>query len=202
MRVKQHATPPPTGSASPIRADEASSQRVVIGDSSFAVIELWFRLTQLKNPVTMITRFRRDAARYEPVRTMKGQKGRPRQKGNRLPSLEKVAEDQHTRWKKLTVPEWYGEKKRKIEITSATAVGYPRGEPPLPIRWVIIRDPQHIFKTQALLGTDLHLSAEQIVPWFPRRWQVEVTFHEVRTHLGVENQRQGVDLSIPRTPPA
>jgi hypothetical protein len=35
-----------------------------------------------------------------------------------------------------------------------------------------------------------------------RRWQVEVTFHEVRTHLGVETQRQWADLSILRITPA
>ncbi len=72
----------------------------------------------------------------------------------------------------------------------------------MPIRWVLVRDPQQRFKTQALLCTDLNISAEQIVRWFPRRWQVEVTLHEVRTHLGVETQRQWADLSILRLTPA
>ena len=34
------------------------------------------------------------------------------------------------------------------------------------------------------------------------RWQVEVTFEEVRTHLGVETQRQWSDKAILRTTPA
>jgi hypothetical protein len=147
-------------------------------------------------------RFRMDAALYEPIQNAPGAMGRPRKKGKRLPTLEKVAEDKRTRWKRLTVQEWYGEKKRKIEITSGTCVWYHSGEPVLPIRWVIVRDPKKRFKTQALLCTDLTISAEQIVQWFPRRWQVEVTFHEVRTHLGVETQRQWADLSILRTTPA
>jgi len=67
---------------------------------------------------------------------------------------------------------------------------------------VIVRDPKKIFKTQALLCTDIKVSAEQIIEWFVRRWQVEVTFHEVRTHLGVETQRQWADLSILRSTPA
>jgi hypothetical protein len=66
---------------------------------------------------------------------------------------------------------------------------------------VIVRDPKKIFKTQALLCTDIKVSAEQIIEWFVRRWQVEVTFHEVRTHLGVETQRQWTDLSILRITP-
>ena len=175
---------------------------VVVADSGFAVIDLLWQLRQLKNPICMITRFRMDAALYEPVQPVPGKMGRPRKKGRRLPTLEKIAEDKLTRWKRLTVQEWYGEKKREIEITSQTAVWFHSGKPPLPIRWVIVRDPKNIFKTQALLCTDINISAEQIIAWFVRRWQVEVTFHEVRTHLGVETQRQWADLSILRSTPA
>jgi DDE superfamily endonuclease len=175
---------------------------VIVADSSFAVIEFLWQLRQLQNPVCMITRLRLDAALYEPAKAQPGAKGRPRKKGNRLPTLESVAQDKRTRWKRLVVQEWYAEKKRMIEITSKTAVWYHTGQPPLPIRWVLVRDPKKIFKTQALLCTDLSVSAEQIVQWFVRRWQVEVTFHEVRTHLGVETQRQWADLSILRITPA
>ncbi len=175
---------------------------VVVADSSFAVIDLLGQLRQLKNPVCMITRFRLDAALYEPAKTVPGAIGRPRKKGQRLPTLETIAEDKHTGWKHIMVQQWYGEKKRMIEITSNTAVWYHTGHPPLPIRWILVRDPKQIFKTQALLCTDLTVSAEQIIHWFVRRWQVEVTFHEVRTHLGVETQRQWADLSISRSTPA
>jgi hypothetical protein len=175
---------------------------VIVADSSFAVIDLLWRLRQLKNPICMITRFRLDAALYEPAKSVPGKLGRPRKKGKRLPTLEKTAEDKRTRWKHLTVQEWYGEKKRTIEITSNTAVWFHSGKPALPIRWVIIRDPKKVFQTQALLCTDVTASPEQIITWFVHRWQVEVTFHEVRTHLGVETQRQWADLSILRITPA
>jgi DDE superfamily endonuclease len=175
---------------------------VVVADSSFAVIDLLWQLRQLQNPGCMITRLRLDAALYEPAKPAPGAKGRPRKKGQRLPTIETVAADQHTRWQGLTVQQWYGEKKRMIEITSQTAVWFHSGQPPLPIRWVLVRDPKQIFKTQALVCTDPSQSAEQIVHWFVRRWQVEVTFHEVRTHLGVETQRQWADLSILRITPA
>jgi hypothetical protein len=177
-------------------------QLIVVADSSFAVLELLFRLGQLPNPVAMIVRFRMDAALYEPAHHKPGQRGRPQKKGKRLPTLEQVAADPHTRWQKLTVHEWYGEKKRTIEITSRTAVWTHVGKPAVPIRWVIVRDPNKSFKTQSLLCTDLKISTDQIVQWFPRRWQVEVTFHETRTHLGLETQRQWADLSILRITPA
>ena len=41
----------------------------------------------------------------------------------------------------------------------------------------------------------------QILQWFVLRWQLEVTFQEVRTHLGMETQRQWSDLAIARTTP-
>jgi hypothetical protein len=178
-------------------------QLVIVADASFAVIELLWQMTRLANPICMITRFRLDAALYEPAppRT-EGQKGRPRKKGSRLPTLEKVLEDERTGWKLVIIPDWYGEGLRKVEIVSATAVWYHNGMPPLPIRWVLVRDPKGRFKPQALLCTDLTVKPEQILKWFILRWRVEVTFHEVRTHLGVETQRQWSHLSIARTTPA
>jgi hypothetical protein len=73
--------------------------------------------------------------------------------------------------------------------------------PPVPIRWVLVRDPQQRFDPQALLCTDLTQSPLRIVSWFVRRWQVEVTFQEVRKHLGVETQRQWAEQAIARATP-
>ena len=88
-----------------------------------------------------------------------------------------------------------------IEVCSRTAVWYHTGLPPVPIRWVLIRDPAQRFDPQALLCTDLTQSPLTIVSWFVRRWQVEVTFQEVRRTLGMETQRQWSDEAIARTTP-
>jgi hypothetical protein len=71
----------------------------------------------------------------------------------------------------------------------------------VPIRWVLIRDPEGKAASQALLCTDLTHTPEQIVAWFVLRWQVEVTLEEARRHLGVETQRQWSDLAILRATP-
>ncbi len=68
-------------------------------------------------------------------------------------------------------------------------------------RWVLIRDPDNRFPPQALLCTDLAREPTQIVSWFVRRWSVEVTYLEVRRHLGVETQRQWSDRVIARSTP-
>jgi len=67
---------------------------------------------------------------------------------------------------------------------------------------VLIRHPEGRFKAQALLCTDLDADPEQIVSRFVMRWQLEVTFQEMRRHLGFETQRQCSELSIRRTTPA
>jgi len=175
---------------------------VVVADSSFAVIELLGHMRRLTNPICMVTRFRLDAALYEPApERQPGQNGRPRKKGARLPKLEQVLCDAKTVWQRVTLNNWYGEKARQVDIISNTAVWFHGGKPALPIRWVLIRDPKGKFKPQALLCTDPNVTPVQILEWFVMRWQLEVTFHEVRTHLGVETQRQWSDLAIARTTP-
>ena len=160
-------------------------------------------MANLPGQICLIVRFRLDAALYQPApKRHRGQRGRTRKKGARLPTLKQVAENQRTKWQRVTIPDWYGEGRRRVEIISDTAVWYHAGQPPLPIRWVLIRDPKGKFKTQALLCTDLKVASVQIIKWFVLRWQLEVTLHEVREHLGVETQRQWSDLAILRTTPA
>lgn len=172
---------------------------VAVGDSSYAVIDL---LNAVKEQVCVITRLRLDAALYEPAPLRQvGQRGRPRKKGKRLPTLQSYLQDDQLPWQKIVVSQWYGKKQRVLEIASATAVWYHSGKPVVPLRWVLIRDPEGILEPMALLCTDQALSAQDIVSYFVRRWSVEVTFQEGRAHLGVETQRQWSDLAIARTTP-
>jgi hypothetical protein len=176
---------------------------VAVADRAYASLKLLDRCRKLSNPITFITRLRLDAALYEPAPPRKpGQIGRPRLKGERLPNLSEVAEDPATVWKLTTIAKWYAESERTVEIASQTAVWYSTGLPAVPVRWVLIRDPRGQFKTQALLCTDLEVDPEKIVSWFVMRWQLEVTFQEVRRHLGFETQRQWSELAIRRTTPA
>ncbi len=173
---------------------------VLLGDSSFAALDLLAALARCG--MICVTRLRLDAALYEPAPPRRpGTVGRPRTKGARLPNLSEVLADEATCWQQVTVPEWYGGRERIVEVCSATAVWRHAGLPVLPIRWVLLRDPQHRFDPQALLCTDPARDPLQIVRWFVQRWQVEVTFREVPDHLGVETQRQWSDHAIARITP-
>jgi len=175
---------------------------VAVADSTYAALALLAACARLRNPVVVITRLRLDAALYDPAPDRPlGTVGRPRQKGARQPTLAERLQDPQTAWQALTV-RWYGATDRAIEVATATAVWYHGGLPPVALRWVPVRDPAGDFDPQALLCTDPTVSAQQIVEWFVLRWQLEVTFHEARAHLGVETQRQWSDHAIQRTTPA
>ena len=174
---------------------------VLVGDSSYAVLDLLHCCQSLAQPVTLIARLRLDAALYEPAPARQpGQPGRPPLKGARRPSLKALLDQPQVTWASVAVA-WYDGTTRTVELTSQTAVWYRSGKPPVLIRWVLIRDPLGAFATQALLCTDPSADPTQILEWFVLRWQLEVTFQEVRTHLGVETQRQWSDLAIARTTP-
>jgi hypothetical protein len=176
---------------------------VAVADRAYASLKLLESCRKLRKPITFITRLRLDAALYEPAPPRRPhQIGRPRLKGERLPNLSVVAEDPTTVWKPTTIANWYGSGERMVEVSSKRAIWYSTGLFAVPVRWVLIRDPEGEFKIQALLCTDLDADPEEILRWFVMRWQLEVTFQEMRRHLGFESQRQWSELAIGRTTPA
>src|SRR5882672_4648169 len=171
---------------------------VLVGDSAFAAIEF---LAAVRNYVCVITRLRLDANLFDfPPHKRKGRGRRPI-KGKPLKKLSAVIKDRKVSWKRYRVSLWYGRTDRLVEIATGTALWYRSGVPPVPIRWLLVRDPTGELEPQAFLATDLDASPHDILAWFVSRWQVEVTFEEVRAHLGVETQRQWSDKAILRTTP-
>ena len=171
---------------------------VLVADSAFAAIEF---LAAVRKHVCVVTRLRLDANLFAfPPQKRKG-RGRPPIKGKRLKKLSAMLNDSKVSWQRYRVSLWYGRTNRLVEITSGTALWYRGGVPPVPIRWLLVRDPKGELEPQAFLATDLNARPGDILAWFVSRWQVEVTFEEVRAHLGVETQRQWSDKAILRTTP-
>ena len=172
----------------------------VIGDGAYSVIELG--LTCVKQRVCLIAPLRLDARVFAPPEPPKPhQMGRPRVVGKRLPKLSTLLHDPQTVWETLTVA-WYGGTDRKLEVTTGTALWYSTGTDPLPIRWVLTRDPEGKREPKAYFSTNQAQGAAEIVEDFVKRWPIEVTYEESRAHLGVETQRQWSDLAIERSTPS
>ncbi len=173
---------------------------VIVADSGFAALDL---LASVRRHVCVITRLRLDASLFRPApKHRSGQRGRPALKGRALPKLTAVLKSQKTVWTSVVVSQWYNAQQRTLLVATGTALWYHSGIPPVPIRWVLVRDPTGEHEPSAFLSTDLDATPAAILGWFVSRWRVETTFQEVRAHLGVETQRQWSDLAILRTTPA
>lgn len=172
----------------------------LVGDNTYAVRELG-RIC-LAHQVALIAPLRQDARLFEsPCRPREKRSGRPPVVGARLPNLMDVAMSPATRWQRSRVA-WYGATSTIMDWTTGTALWYATGEPPLLVRWVLVRDPAGKYPTRAFFTSDPHLTPSQIVAGFVARWSLEVTYEESRAHLGIETQRQWSDKAIERTTPA
>jgi hypothetical protein len=172
---------------------------VLVADSAFAAVEF---LAAVRAHVCVVTRLRLDANLFDPPPGTRTGRGRPPIKGKPQKKLAAVLKDRSVVWKRCRVSLWYGRTDRLVEIGTGTALWYRAGIPPVPIRWILVRDPTGELAPQAFLATDPDAAPQDILAWFVSRWQVEVTFAEVRAHLGVETQRQWSDKAILRTTPA
>jgi hypothetical protein len=175
---------------------------VLVTDGGLAAIKLGLRCTGFGNPVNYVSRLRLDAQLYDPPGPQPpGKPGPKPKKGKRQPSLQQRLADPKTQWLKETIA-WYGGKKCLIDYATGTALWHTSGYDPLPLRWVLVRDPLGKFEPTAFFATDQEALPLQILDWFIMRWGLEVTFQEAHPHLGLETQRQWSDLAIARTTPA
>jgi hypothetical protein len=175
---------------------------VLVGDGAYAAVVLAHCCAGLPTPVILVSRLRLDAALYDfPGPQPPGKRGPKPQKGERQPSLCQRISDPSTKWTPLEIT-WYDGVKRTLEIFSGICLWYTPGQAPVAIKWVAVRDPKGKLRTEAFFSTSLDTSAEQILLWFILRWNIEVTFEELRTHLGFETQRQWSEPAIARTTPS
>ena len=177
-------------------------QVVLVVDGGLAAIKLGQRCLGYANPVTYVSRLRLDACLHDwPGPQPKGKRGPKPKKGKRQPALKARLTDPATVWQTITI-DWYQGKQRTLDIATGLSLWYTPGHDPLPLRWVLVRDPAGKLLPAAFFATDLHATPEQILAWVIMRWGIEVTFEEARAHLDLETQRQWSDLAIARTTPA
>lgn len=175
----------------------------LLGDGAYSAVALGLRCQKLG--VTLIAPLVLKAQLFAPppTRPLPGQKkgaGRPAEKGARLPKLSAVLVHPQTVWEKISV-EWYDGQLRALEIVTGTALWKRAGLAPLPIRWVLVRDPLGELEPRAYFTTTPAQAAASVIAAFVLRWTIEVMFEESRAHLGLETQRQWSDLAIERTTP-
>ncbi len=178
-------------------------QRKVVfaGDSSFATHELaGFASRHRRKRLALVSKFPPTAVLHErPPQRKPGQKGRPRVVGKRLPSPQEVVASTGKR-KRLTV-KWYGGGTRRIEVVSGVGHWYRQGQGLVQVRWVYVRDLTGSHRDEYFFSTDINMSIKRTVETFIGRWDIEVTFEEMREHLGLETTRGRCRQTVLRVEP-
>jgi DDE superfamily endonuclease len=175
---------------------------VLVVDGGLAAVRLGLHCAADRVGIIFVSRLRLDAALYdEPLPQPTGKRGKKPKKGPRQPSLASRLNSPTMGWETHQVA-WYGGRQRVVEIATGCALWYRSGFDPLPIRWILVRDSLGKFPPAAFFATDQAASPLQILAWVIARWGIEVTFEEVRAHLGFESQRQWSPNAILRTSPA
>jgi hypothetical protein len=171
---------------------------VVVADVAFACHKIAHACAE--NNGALISRLRMDARIFDFPDSNKKRRGRPLLVGKRRPLFTDYLNDPTLIWQEIEV-NWYGGGRKKMLIYTGVHLWYAFGIPPLPIRWVLIKDPDNRSEPIVLFSTNIEHSAERIVEIFVSRWPIEITFEESRRHLGIETQRQWSDKAIERSTP-
>lgn len=189
-----------------IRAWHPGREIILVGDGEYAAVDLVAACQ--RRQVTQVARLRMDAGLYDfPAPQSVSKRGPKPKKGARQPSLRQRLADPHTVWHPARVA-WYGTQIKDVEWVSGVSLWYPPRHDPVRLRWVLVRYEEDRSRSgrkkvqaAAFFCTEIKVSALQILAWFIGRWNIEVTFEEVRAHLGFETQRQWSLHAIGRTTP-
>jgi DDE superfamily endonuclease len=148
--------------------------------------------------VEVISRLRLDAALWaRPGPRRPGQRGRPRRRGRRLPTLKAMAATRR-RWDPLSLT-LYGRPVSPL-VFSCTALWY-HALRDRPLRIVVVRDPGGRRKDEAFFCTDPSVSPALILEHYARRWMLEVSFHDQKQFLGFEDPQNQTSQAVARTAP-
>jgi len=172
----------------------------LVGDGSFATLQLFQQSKQ--SQISMIARMKLNSRLYElPSEPCPNKPGPKSPVGERLKKMEELLNDKDTKWQSVTFSNWYGNQNKEMLLTSGIAIWRKSNTEIIQVKWVLLKDPEGKNEPLLLASSDFEMETKDIVSFFVRRWRVEVTFAEVRRHLGVETQRQWTDLAIERTTP-
>jgi hypothetical protein len=159
---------------------------VVTADGGYASHELAELAVRTHRKWTLVSLFYPDANLFEPPPPYSGS-GRPRVKGKELPSPAEVVEN--TKQRQTLVVAWYGGGRRRVEVVTGTGLWYKSGRPLVNLRWVFVHDLSGTHRDEYFFTTDPTMSVRSVIETYTGRWNIETTFEEVRSYLGMQTTR-------------
>jgi len=171
---------------------------VLTGDGNFATHELARFAARQRGRLTLVCPFYPDANLYEPPPPYTGQ-GRPRVKGNKVATpQQQVARRQ--RRQRLNVA-WYGGGRRDVAVVSGKGQWYKSGQGLVAVLWVYVQDRTGTHRDSYFMTTEVTLTAQEVIETYTARWNVETTFQELRSYLGLETTRGWKERTVLRAAP-
>jgi DDE superfamily endonuclease len=152
-------------------------------------------LCSLPENCDLTSRLVKDARLYDaPPERKAGTQGRPRKRGERLPTPEQMLAG---RCRRVRL-EIYG-RTEDARLVDACARVYVA--PHRPLRVVAAEALRGGRGQEAFYSTRQDATAEQVIAWYAMRWSVEVTFHDSKQHLGFEEPPGWTRRAVERTAP-
>lgn len=171
---------------------------VCTADGTYAAHDLAELAARFPRRLTFVSRFYPKAHLVTPPPPYAGQ-GRPRVKGDRLPIPAEVVQGTATR-QPLEVA-WYGGGRRRVEVVTGTGLWYQSGRPLVPVRWVFVHDRTGTHRDEYFFTTDPTMKPTAVIETYTGRWNIETTFQELRSYLGLETTRGWSRNTILRVAP-
>jgi hypothetical protein len=159
---------------------------VCTADGNYATHELAELASRYSRRLAFISKFYPAANLVAPPPKYSG-KGRPRVKGQKLPAPAGVVAST-LKLPRLDVA-WYGGGRRRVEIVTGTACWYKGGRPLVPVRWVFVHDLTGTHRDEYFFTTEPTMSPQRVIETYTGRWNIETTFQEARSYLGLETTR-------------
>ena len=143
-------------------------------------------------------KLRIDAALYGTVASGQPKKrGRPRKKGQRLPTPESIFNNPATKWEWIRMS-LYG-KETIVSVYRFEAIWYKAAANEL-LSIVLVRDPAGQYPDMAFFDTDTQALDEQTITRFTHRWSIEITNRETKSLLGSADSQCRCETSVTRAP--
>jgi hypothetical protein len=172
---------------------------VCSADGNYAAHQLAELAAANPQRLTFVSKFYPHANLFEPPPVYSGN-GRPPAKGKELPDPAQVVRDESPG--SLLSVAWYGGERRRVEVVTGTGWWYRSGHPLVPVRWAFVRDRTGTHRDEYFFTTDVTMSPRAVIETYTGRWNIETTFQEARSYLGLETTRGRVRNTVLRAEPS